>query len=96
LIHVASVPDGQTPMEKYKNKNCFRIKVLMQTFTLNLNSLPELGEYPHAPAMEESYGIHTTYMLSYIIMHLQKMALNVDKFYCLLILESPSYQIQNY
>ena len=30
LIHVASVPDGQTPMEKYENKNCFKIKVLVQ------------------------------------------------------------------
>jgi len=26
LIHVASVPDGQTPMEKYENKNYFKIK----------------------------------------------------------------------
>jgi len=46
--------------------------------------------------MKEPYGIYTTYMLSYFIMHLQKMALNVDKFYCLLLLEYSSYQIQNY
>ena len=60
-----------------------------------MNSLPELAEWPHAP-MEEPYGLHTNYMLSYIIMHLQKMALNVDKFYCVSILESTSYQIHNY
>lgn len=66
LIHVASVPDGQTPMEKYENKNYFKITVLMQI----LHTESEFTSWAYRMA-SCTYGraIWVTYILHAFLYH---------------------------